>query len=119
MRKSRLPGTVALLGFLLASCQKPKRDRFVIPDQAVGWIEVTFGVPNTPPLRREDGFRLVPLGKDLRYDTADPIMDGEEYRDEYLCESSGPRKKVLPRMGGSTRQLRTGVFLWRVFVDCS
>jgi hypothetical protein len=88
-----------LSGFSL--WHNPKRDRFLIPEKFTGTVYVYFQVPGAPPLKKEDGYRLIIVpDSGIVKTSSDPI--GGKLHDEYwLYSSDGKRRRMSDGKLGS------------------
>ncbi|KQC06500.1 MAG: hypothetical protein APR54_07150 [Candidatus Cloacimonas sp. SDB] len=79
---------------------KPKRDRFLIPDKFVGMVSVYYEVQGAEPLKMEDGYRLVVVPNSGIVRTSSEAIGGKLH-DEYWLYSGNKRTKMsLYKRGG-------------------
>jgi hypothetical protein len=86
----------------LLNTDRPKRDRYLIPENYSGWLCVTYSVPGTPALEMEDGYRLVKFPASGVVETSTEGKPGEYYKDEFWRYSDATRKQmnVEKELGG-------------------
>ena len=89
----------AFLWFL--DTNTPKRNRYLIPEGYTGWLCTSYAVPDAPPLKIEDGFRIVQFDSTGVVETSDEGMPGK-LEDEFLFYSErGTRPlRFESEMGG-------------------
>ncbi|MCD8548447.1 MAG: hypothetical protein LRY38_08565 [Aeromonadaceae bacterium] len=87
--------------FCYLSANTPKRDRYLIPEGYAGWLCVTYSVAGAPPLKFEDGFRLVKFSPSGVVATSTEGMPGK-YKDEFwFYEGNRLRQMNIEKeMGG-------------------
>ncbi len=87
-----------LSGFSLL--YNPKRDRFLIPEKFTGTVYVYFQVPGAPPLKMEDGYRLIVIPESGVAKTSSDLIPGKLH-DEYWFYSGEKRIRMSPyKLGG-------------------
>lgn len=79
--------------FCVSGCaEMEKRNRFLIPENYVGWVCVSYGVEGASFLEIEDGFRLIKFDDSGIVETASDVIGGHGYLDEFWWYS--PRGRV-------------------------
>lgn len=90
---------VAFAVILSTGCvSKPNRgtyDLYLIPDNYEGTIRVIYNVEGAPPLERDGKYDIIPVGKDGKYSTSNPMFDYGAVIDQYYyVDEAGNRKGI-------------------------
>jgi hypothetical protein len=67
--------------------------RFLIPSGYVGWVRVTYQIPNAPPLPREGKYLLVKVDRDGSLQTSTDLPSGWA-RDQFFYYSENTRQAL-------------------------
>lgn len=78
----------------------PKRNRYLIPDNFYGTVYVYYEVPGAPPLKYEDGYKLVVVPDNGVVKTSSEHIGGKLH-DEYWLYSGEKRVRMSPNKLGS------------------
>ena len=99
---SLVAGLLVFASFLwVLDANTPKRDRYLIPEGYAGWLCVTYSVSGAPPLKIEDGFRLVKFSSSGVVATSTEGMPGK-YKDEFWFygDNNLRQMNIEKEMGG-------------------
>ena len=99
---SLVAGLLVFSGLLWSlGANTPKRDRYLIPEGYAGWLCVTYSVSGAPPLKIEDGFRLIKFSSSGVVDTSTEGMPGK-YKDEFWFygDNNLRQMNIEKEMGG-------------------
>jgi len=93
-------GVVILMLSGFSLWYNPKRDRFLIPEKFNGTVYVYFQVSGTPPLKMEDGYRLIVVPDSGIVKTSSDLIPGKLH-DEYWLYAGEKRIRMSPyKLGG-------------------
>ena len=90
-----------VVGLWYLDTNRPKRNRYLIPEGYKGWLCITYDVPSAQPLISEDGFKLVRFDSTGKVETSDKGESGK-LKDEFYFYSQNSLRPLNyeKEMGG-------------------
>lgn len=90
----------------LGGCDsRPPRNLYLIPENFVGWLCVSYLEPNAPAVSMDSGYRVIKFDDQGIYKTQNPGIPGVGYKDRYEYISRDGRHQPIPSSdigGGGT-----------------
>jgi hypothetical protein len=102
--KALIPTTLAVLSLMACGHSRPKGTRYILGNGVSGWVKITYGRSDAPPLPVKDGVVIVRVPADLKLSTRTPMAPDWAGAEFYYEKSSGQLIR-LPVDGNEKRRL--------------
>jgi hypothetical protein len=103
MLAQAMPGNRMLAALLFSalavSCATTATERFVLPPDTYGWVEIRWGVKGAPPLGREDAFRFGSIPMSGIVETSEDVGTTST-PGQFIYQDEKGRRSPAPMEGG-------------------